>query len=339
MQQPFKMLVITDHRGHSTENSLYALVQAMRLHPLCTQLDIVTKGNILNEYFFKEVHNDYIYAAKVGADFRFQKDGTSYVHQLRKTPFSAYDVVWLRLPPPLSDSFLRFLDRQFARKLIINDPMGIYEAGSKAYLMKFKEFCPPMSLCNSLADIDAFRKRFSIVLKPYRNYGGKGIIKIKNDIVWIGNEQISFSDFAKKNENKRLEYVGVKYLEKVSEGDKRIIVVNGKILGASLRLPAKGSWLCNVAMGGSSKPSKVDKYEQEMIAVIDPILTKKGIVMYGVDTLTGDDGKRKLSEINTTSIGGIPQMAKQSGKPVVKWAINGIVDYIQKNINKTCYFR
>ena len=69
-----------------------------------------------------------------------------------------------------------------------------------------------------------------------------------------------------------------------------------------------------------------------IIEKIDPILAKMDIVMYGVDTLVGDDGRRVLSEINTTSIGGLPQIAQMEGKPLVKQATDLIWAYI---INET----
>ena len=82
----------------------------------------------------------------------------------------------------------------------------------------------------------------------------------------------------------------------------------------------------------SSNDSYVSKEEVAIIEKIDPVLAKMGIVMYGVDTLVGDDGRRVLSEINTISIGGLPQIAQMEGKPLVKQATDLIWAYI---INET----
>jgi glutathione synthase len=124
----------------------------------------------------------------------------------------------------------------------------------------------------------------------------------------------------------------VKFLKNVSQGDKRIVVVNGRIMGASLRLPPTDSWLCNVAKGGSSNFAKADSDEIDMIDKINPKLAEMGIIMYGVDTLVDDDGNRVLSELNTTSIGGLPQIAKLMGKPLVKEAADLIWNYIIEKI-------
>jgi len=231
------------------------------------------------------------------------------------------------MPPPLNVEFLEFIDASFHDSLIINDPKSIYETGSKKFLMKFQSVCAPMKTCESLDDIVEFSSLFPIVLKPFNEYGGRGILKINGNTVSSGNEDFSFEDFANTYRQNPTHYLAVKYLKNVKQGDKRIVVVNGEILGASLRLPAEDSWLCNVSMGGTSNRTEVEPEEEEIIKLINPILTKMGIVMYGVDTLVGDDGKRVLSEINTTSIGGLPQIAAMKKEPLVERAIDLIWDY------------
>jgi len=80
--------------------------------------------------------------------------------------------------------------------------------------------------------------------------------------------------------------------------------------------------------------AEVDPDEQFIVDSINPVMAKMGIVMYGIDTLKGNHGKRVLSEINATSIGGLPQIAAQSGKPLVQEAIALIWSYIINNANQ-----
>jgi glutathione synthase len=334
----FKMLVLTDHTNHSSENSLYELVLTMRIHSLCKQIDIATKGNDLNNDFFNNHNTEYLYASKVDEDFAFSPNGKAFKKNIQKVFIRNYDVIWLRMPPPLSAGFLNFLIQKFPMQLTINNAKGIQETGSKKFLTHFANCCPPMKICNSIQDILSFKNRFPIVLKPFREYGGKGIIKIDGANVWEGNTKMSLDFFLEKLKGTKIEYLGVKFLKNVSMGDKRIIVVNGKIMGASLRLPAKDSWICNVAMGGSSHYTEADEEEVEIVNRINPMLLKMGIVMYGVDTLVGDGNKRVLSEINTTSIGGLPQIARLVKKPLLEEAVNLICDYIvEKKVKIRCY--
>jgi len=329
--QQFKILVLTDHTNHSAENSLYALLKITHLHPMCQYVDVATRGNSSNDFFFREHIPKELFVSKVDENFEFSKDGFFLNKNLKRKDVASYDVIWLRMPPPLSVDFLNFLSETFPNQLIINSPEGILETGSKRFLLNFPTVTPPMQVCNSVADIMDFKKSFPIVLKPFREYGGKGIVRIDGEKVWSANQEMTFDDFVKTLDTDNIEYLGVQYLKNVSQGDKRIVIVNGEIMGASLRLPPKDSWICNVAMGGSSNPSEVDDDEREIIHHIHPLLSKMGIVMYGVDTLVGNEGKRILSEINTTSIGGLPQIAKQVKQPLVEKAIDLIFKYVQKN--------
>lgn len=333
--QQFKMLVLTDHRGHSQENSLYALGRALHRHAWCAQIDVATRWNPLNDPFFQGLHKGNLFVNAIDQDFAFNQDGRSFKKTLRKAKLAEYDLFWLRLPPPIPKYFLDFLLKEFPDKLIINNPKGVWETGSKKFLLQFPDICPRMHYCRSMAEIIAFKEQFPIVLKPLRAYGGKGLIRIDGEKVWMENTEISFSAFIAKMADAELEYLGVEYLPKVSLGDKRIIVVDGHIMGGSLRLPPKDSWICNVAKGGSSHRAEIEEEERDIIKRINPLLAEMGVVMYGIDTLVGNDGKRVLSEINTTSIGGLPQIGKQQGSSVVQQAVHLIWNYVKHKKQKS----
>jgi glutathione synthase len=322
-----KLLILTDHTNHSSENSLYPLAKAMRQHPKCTSVEVATRGLAVNDDFFKKHHSGKIFVSDVTDDFTFTPSGKYFSDGLRKADFKDYDAVWLRMPPPLSKDFLNFLNT-FSQQIIINNPDGIWQTGSKRFLLNFPTLCPTMQVCDSIESIIQFKNRFPIVLKPFREYGGKGIVRIDGDQVWEGKTETTFNTFIDKIKNTNFEYLGVKFLKNVTKGDKRVIVVGGKILGASLRLPAKDSWICNVAMGGNSNHAIADEEEIAIVKKINPTLQKMGIVMYGVDTLVNDDGQRILSELNTTSIGGLPQIAALMKEPLVEEAVELIWEYI-----------
>ena len=330
-----KVLIFTDHSGHSAENSLYALSVALLNHPKVQIVDIASRGNAVNQNFFQAEDHADLYATGVSDKFSFDILSHPLSHNLKMIDPMDYDWIWLRLPPPLNPAFVTFLSKNYGNKFIFNNPESIITSGSKDFLMRFGDVCPPMKICRTAEDIIRFKERFPIVLKPFREYGGQGIVRIEGDKVWTGNQIFSLGQFINSYKGSNVHYLGVKFLKKVTEGDKRIIVVNGQILGASLRLPAAGSWLCNVAMGGKSIPAEISPEEQLIVDRINPELADSGIVMYGVDTLMDDDGKRKLSEINTTSIGGLPQIEKQKNKPVVKEAIELIWNYYEEHYLST----
>jgi glutathione synthase len=239
----------------------------------------------------------------------------------------------MRLPRPITDQFLEYVVQAAPQAVLVNHPQGIIKTSTKAFLLEFPDLCPTMQLCRSKEGVRAFAEQFPIVLKPLREYGGKGIVKIKDGRVDAGAAGEQDLEIYLESITEELEqegYLAMKFLKNVSQGDKRILVVNGQILGASLRLPTSDSWLCNIAQGGQSTPATVSPEEEAMVKRLMPQLLSAGIVMFGMDTLVNDDGQRVLSEINTLSIGGFPQAAEQTGRPVVELAIDGIIQYVNK---------
>jgi glutathione synthase len=326
------VLILTDHTNHSANNSLYDISIKLLSHPLTESVDIASRAVKQNDDFFDCNTSATIWATPIKPTFHYHAVRHPLSFDYREVDTSTYDLIWLRLPPPLEKEFLDFLSKKFANQFIINNPDGIFRTGSKEFLMKFEHLCPSMKICRSLDDIVEFRNRFPIVLKPFSEYGGKGIIRIDDNTVWMNNDKSSFEDFRKEMQSKEVEYLAVKYLKNVFQGDKRIVVVNGEILGASLRLPAKDSWICNVSMGGTSVHAEVTEDELNIVNEINPVLSEMGIVMYGLDTLVDDNDKRVLSEINTTSIGGLSQIARFRNQPIIERTIDLIWAYYEKQM-------
>lgn len=182
-------------------------------------------------------------------------------------------------------------------------------------------------MCYTLEDITAMKDQMDIVLKPVEAYGGYGLLRIIGDTVDDGDRTYTWEAF-KPMVTKRLQYsayLGMKYLPNVDQGDKRIIVVGGKIISASLRLPAKDSWLCNVSRGGHAVPTEISQEEVAMVEQVSPDLLEEGILIYGMDTLVDDQGKRVLSELNTLSIGGLVQSEQQTQTPILDHIASAII--------------
>ena len=327
--RPYKILCLTDHDSHSKENSIYALLTAMSKSERCSELYVASRSASSNKAFFKDHDFNTLFAYKVDGILEYEASKKNLHQHLARISPRDFDVIFLRLPRPVSDSFLLDLDESFSDTCIINKPSGILVTSSKAVLLNFPEVCPPIRLCKSKEEVLDFANQYDLVLKPLREYGGKGIVRIKDGLVNDGHDNIEIELYLDSIES-ILQSEGVlamKYLKNVSQGDKRLIVVNGEILAASLRLPSKDTWLCNVAMGGTSVGSEAEAEEIEIIKRISPFLEEKGILIYGADTLVDDDGKRVLSEINTLSIGGFPQAEQQSGRPIIKMTIEKIFTY------------
>jgi glutathione synthase len=309
---------------------------------------VASKGDPRNDRFFAGELDSPVYGVLVSqkTDFQFDASGQQFQESMTSTKLGSQDVVWLRLPPPADVALFARLT-SFApapiaigahkeapwshkKPVIINDPEGIVETGSKAFLHHFPGFTAPVRRMQSADDLREFAALYPIVLKPLQEYGGRGLVKVSNGRAEVDGQEFPLETWLSAADPTA--YLGMKFLKNVGQGDKRILVVNGKILGASLRLPAPGEWLCNVARGGTSVVAEVALEEEAMIAAVAPILLKKGIVIFGADTLVDDDGKRVLSELNTNSIGGFPQAEAQTGRPILQQTINGIYDYLEERL-------
>ncbi len=326
----YKFLALTDHRGHSKENSLYAILSRLAAHPGCEYIHVASRGNEKNRPFFYENKGTELFVHEVTSSFAFEQEDARFMGNAKKSDFGEYDVVLMRLPRPVDTSLLESLAAKGKDKVFINNPLAIEKTSTKAYLLNFREWCPPIQLCNNIEDILNMAELYPIVLKPLKEYGGKGILKIDGTKLSDGDTTFDTLTYLKGIEPyiQKEGFLAMAFLKNVSRGDKRIIVVGGEIMAASLRLPAEGSWLCNVAQGGQAIGSEVEAEEENMIAAISPKLLEEGIFIYGADTLVNDEGKRVLSEINTLSIGGFPQAEIQTGRPVVDQLINKIMQYV-----------
>lgn len=334
--QTFKILVFTDHSGHSAENSIYSLLQALNQHPNCAYIDVASRGLAANKSFFQDLHGSQVTVSSVDSHFQYDADGAFYHQQQKQVDIKNYDVLFLRLPYPIRPGFWDHLISHFPERQIFNQPTGIQVSGNKQFLLELEQWCPPIQLCEDKTAVLAFAEKFPIVLKPLKGYGGQGIVKIDQDKAWLGNQEINLEDFLKEMETQNQAYLGMKYLKNVAEGDKRIVVIYGKVIGASLRLPPKGSWLCNASQGGQSVNTSLTPEEKAMAKALSEKLGSLGVMFFGFDTLVDDQGKRVLSEVNTLSIGGIKQMdAQRKGQQTLSKAANQIMDYIQQEIFTT----
>ncbi len=334
MKKEYRILVLTDHSGHSDQNSIYAILSQLMGHPRCHSIDIASRGLKENDLFFNGMQRSALFVHKVTPDFKYSESDKYYKSDLKKIKHSDYDIVLMRLPRPISDDFLYWVEEVFSHAVMINKPKGIIHTSNKKYLLNFPDICPDTRLCHSVDDVNEELCNYPIVLKPLREYGGRGLLKIDGATLDDGINQYNTELYLEKIKDQLKEegMLSMRYLKNVSKGDKRILVVGGEILASSLRLPREGSWICNVAQGGKSVSSEVTSNEVEIIKKINPHLKKQGILIYGVDTLLDDNGDRILSEINTLSIGGFPQAEFQTGKPIIHSLINKIIDHTDEQI-------
>lgn len=336
--KPFSWLILTDHRGHSDQNSVYALTRTLCQDSRSVTVFVASRGDQRNAAFFAGDLEQPLYGLRATEKFTFDPDQQQFQRAATTMHLPEADVLWLRLPPPADPAFFAQLTAatsgRSAGPVIINAPRGIMETGSKAFLSHFPDYTPALWPVHSPEEVRKLARLYPIVLKPLREYGGRGLVRVMKGIAESSDERQLLGEWLAGNAAalRAGDYLAMEYLHNVSQGDKRILVVNGKILGASLRIPASGQWLCNVSRGGTSVLAEVSPEEEAMVAAVAPVLLQRGVVIFGADTLVDDSGKRVLSELNTNSIGGFPQAEAQTGRPVLQQTINGLYDYLDTRL-------
>lgn len=316
-----KILVLTDHNTHGVDESIYPLLVEMN-NLAKFDLFVASRGDTRNKSFFVDFSDDGLFAKKVDCDFSYSGDG-SWFDTAKPTLANDYEGVFLRLDRPLTDEQLRKIAIKWRNKKIINDPEGIIKTGSKRFLTEFPDLCPDVEVVSSVSEVLARIKQQDVVLKPVCGYSGNGIVRVSEKGISSGSEFIAHSpNYIELDDimNNEEEYIAVNFLERVNEGDKRVVMIGKEVIGATLRLPANGSWMCNTSQGGTASFASVSAEEKAIAERIAPEMIQNGVLVYGFDTLMGAEGKRVLSEINTLNVGGFKQAEEYSGNPVVKAA-------------------
>lgn len=327
MKSPFTVLILTDHSGHSQENSMYPLAAGYSEHPEVERV-LVSSRSI-------QVHVD-LFSSQRTVEFRASEVDPSFTFGLSQYYFTRssfchsemVDVVMIRMPQPLDQGWLKSLKDIFPNSLIINDPNGILLTGSKSFLLDYPELIPPSRHCHSAEDVLDFAANYETVLKPLRGYGGAGIVRIKDGQVDTGRKTIELETYLEevRDELDQKGMVAMKFLSGVRQGDKRTLVVNGRVMASSLRLPGPDEWVCNVARGGRSVPAETAEEEYAIVEILNPAMRANGIFIYGLDTLVGDQGERVMTEVNTVSVGGFKQAESQTGRPILRDTIDMIIE-------------
>jgi glutathione synthase len=217
------------------------------------------------------------------------------------------DVVWMRQDPPFDLGYItatHLLERIQAETLVVNDPAAVRNAPEKVWVLDFARFMPPTLVTRSLAVTRAFlAEHKEIVVKPLHGNGGKAVFKVGSD----GANLASLIELF--NTAYREPHMIQAFLPSVAEGDKRIVFVDGEVIGAVNRVPGEGEIRSNLAVGGVAAKTELTPREEEICAAIGPELKQRGLLFVGIDVIGG----QWLTEINVTSPTGIVAIDRFNG--------------------------
>jgi glutathione synthase len=204
------------------------------------------------------------------------------------------DVVLMRQDPPFDMAYItatHLLEHVHPETLVVNDPVSVRNAPEKLFVTHFPELMPPTIITSNQEQIMAFREEHKdLIIKPLFGNGGAGVFHIGP-----GDENIN-SLLELFTQLYREPIIVQRYEPAVRDGDKRIILIDGKPAGALNRVPAAGESRSNLHVGGSAEKTTLTTREQEICEAIGPALQEKGLIFVGIDVI-GD----YMTEINVTS--------------------------------------
>ena len=243
-------------------------------------LSIINSKVIANGFFVKFNYNN----KKIFEILKYQK------LNLIKCKF-----ILIRQDPPFNLQYISttyILDTIKDNVKIINNPTSIRNVSEKLYSAKYLKFMPQTIFTQNIDEVKKFFKNHKkIIIKPIHSFSGNDIHLLRKfDSKLIKN-------FIKKHNHIMCQ----KYLPKIYKGDKRVFLINGKVVGVISRVPKKGSFLSNMSKGAKPINSKLTKIESRISKVIAQDLKRKKIFFAGIDFID-----QKLNgDINVTSPTGL----------------------------------
>ena len=216
---------------------------------------------------------------------------------------SEFGIIWLRQDPPFDMGYItntHLLDLVSKKTLIVNNPFWVRNLPEKLLVLEFPDLIPDTVISRDLDEIKEFKREFKdIIVKPLYGNGGAGIFRLKEDDKNLTSLHELFSSISSEP------LIAQAFLPDVKNGDKRIILVDGKPVGAINRVPKAGEIRSNMHVGGKAQPAKLSQRDREICSAIGPTLKSKGQVFVGIDVIGN-----YLTEINVTSPTGIQEIER-----------------------------
>jgi glutathione synthase len=214
------------------------------------------------------------------------------------------EAVLVRKDPPFDTEYLHLtqqLDLVKHETLVVNDPAALRDANEKLYALRFAEWMPRTLVTRDREAILQFVENVGgrAVLKPLDGAGGSGVVSLTT-----GDKNARALVDILTREGKTQAMVQ-EFQPGIAEGDKRVLLLGGKLLGAILRVPRPDDIRANIHVGGSVRATHLTDEEKQLVDAIGPELHRVGLDFVGLDLIGG-----KLIEVNVTSPTGIQELGR-----------------------------
>jgi glutathione synthase len=274
-----------------------------------------------------ELRDVYMEGGDVWARVRPVRVSDSFPHfsfdEAEAIRLAAIDCVFIRKDPPFDSAYLHvslMLEALRRRVLVVNDPRGLRDANEKLYTLHFARHMPRTLVASDRERIHAFVAHVGqAVVKPLDGAGGAGVMVVSK----ADRNTRSIVDYITSDGTRHV--MVQEYVEAVRAGDKRVLVLDGEILGAINRVARPDDVRSNIHAGGVVHPCVVTDLERAIVADMRARLSADGLAFVGLDFIGG-----KLTEVNVTSPTGIQELSRHLGRDVaedvVAWVERRAVD-------------
>ena len=209
-------------------------------------------------------------------------------------PLSDLDVILMRKDPPFDNEYLyttyllEVAERQGT--LIVNPSASLRDCNEKIFATRFPQCCPPVLVTADAGRLKAFHAEHGdVIFKPLDGMGGANIFRVRSGDPNLNVILETLTEFGNTT------IMAQRFIPEISEGDKRILVIDGEAVPYCLaRVPLAGENRGNLAAGGSGIARELSDRDRWIVEQVAPILKEQRLLFVGLD---GD----YLTEINVTS--------------------------------------
>lgn len=236
----------------------------------------------------------------------------------------ATQVVWQRKDPPVDADYVAATQilALCRRALVLNRPDTVIWANEKLYTLHFADLMPETRVSRRIPELVDFLAKMGgeMILKPLGGKGGEGVFHLRHD----DRNLFSILEIATAFGTRWA--MAQRYLPAIREGDKRILLLDGEVLGALLRVPAAGETRANLHVGGTPALAPLDEHDRRIVEQIRPALLRDGLFFVGIDVIGG-----RLTEVNVTSPTGIQEIDALEGTRLELRVIEAVEERVRRH--------
>jgi glutathione synthase len=206
------------------------------------------------------------------------------------------DAILMRKDPPFDLEYIycTYMLEQAEENgvLVVNKPASLRDCNEKLFTRVFPQCCVETLVSRKPSILREFIERHrDVIVKPLDGMGGRSIFRVRH------GDPNTNAIIEAVSRDARSQTMVQRYIPEISEGDKRILLIDGVAVPYALaRLPAPGENRGNIAAGASTRGQPLSERDRWLCEQVGPELSARGLLFVGIDVI-GD----YITEINVTS--------------------------------------